>query len=163
MGVELEPVFVLPPEHRPKPNISEAGAIPVIDLSPLQTTPIPDGGDDVPEALRGLVAEVEEACSVVGFFQVINHGVPTELLNRVQSAAKEFFALPVEEKRRVRRNEVNFLGYYDTEVTKNVRDWKEVFDFTGNDPMIVPATAEAGETRTHEITNTWPERPLGMR
>jgi len=39
-----------------------------------------------------------------------------------------FFGQCLEEKRKVRRDERNAMGYYDSEHTKNVRDWKEVFD-----------------------------------
>ena len=163
MASEFDSAFIQKAEHRPKPNISEAGGIPLIDLSPLLTTPVPSDGVEIPAALKGLVAEIEAACSVVGFFQVINHGVPIELLEGIQSAARQFFALPLEEKRRVRRNQENFLGYYDTELTKNVRDWKEVFDFTANDPMTVLASSEPGETRVQEVRNRWPEHPAEMR
>lgn len=163
MGLEFEPAFIQEVEHRPKPAIPDAGSIPLIDLSPLLTTPIPNDGDEIPEALQDLVAEVEAACTEWGFFQVINHGVPLELLERVQSAAKDFFALPMDEKRRVRRDEENPLGYYDTEHTKNVRDWKEVFDFVVNEPVYAPGTNEQGETRLQEIKNQWPEYPPQMR
>ena len=163
MGLQIDPAFIQEAQHRPKPTISEAGGIPLIDLSPLLATPTPTGGDQIPEALQGLVAEVEAACRVWGFFQVTNHGVPAELLEGIKSAAREFFALPLEEKRRTTRNEGNFLGYYDTENTKNVRDWKEVFDFAVNEPMMLPASAEPGETRLQELRNRWPEHPPHMR
>ncbi|XP_020276662.1 codeine O-demethylase-like isoform X2 [Asparagus officinalis] len=161
MGSEFDPDFIQKPDQRPNPDIFEAESIPIIDLSPLLTSPIIAGDDTLP--IRILVAEIKAACSEVGFLQVINHGVPIELLERVQSAAKEFFALPTEEKRRVRRDDENFLGYYDMENTKNVRDWKEVFDFAVNDPMIVPTSSEGKETRVQEIWNRWPEYPKDMR
>ncbi|ONK64851.1 uncharacterized protein A4U43_C07F30640 [Asparagus officinalis] len=154
MNPEFDTSFIQNPDSRPNPNISEAESIPLIDLSPLFTTPV---------NLTPLISEIEAACSNVGFFQAINHGVPAELLQRVQSAAKEFFALSTEEKSRVRRNEERFLGYYDTENTKNVRDWKEVFDFCVNDPMTVPTSSESGETAVQQIRNQWPENPEGMR
>ena len=36
--------------------------------------------------------------------QVEGHGVPLELLERVQTEARAFFALPVEEKKKVQRD-----------------------------------------------------------
>lgn len=161
--VQVDPAFIQVAEHRPKPEISEAGGIPLIDLSPLHTSLLPCDGCNIPEALKGLVAEVEAACRVWGFFQVINHGIPAELLEGIQSAAQEFFAMPLEEKRRVRRTEENFLGYYDTEHTKNVRDWKEVFDFAVNELMLIPAMGKARETKLKEIRSQWPEYPPKMR
>lgn len=155
MGLEFDDAFIQAEEHRPKPTISEAGGIPVIDLSPLFS------GDEA--ALSGLVAEVGSACKDWGFFQVINHGVSGELLERIHLAAREFFALPLEERRRVRRGEENPLGYYDAENTKNVRDWKEVFDFIVNEPAELPATEEPGESRTDVFWNQWPENPPEFR
>ncbi|XP_026384328.1 uncharacterized protein LOC113279897 [Papaver somniferum] len=57
----------------------------------------------------------------------------------VEVALKKFFGLPSEEKRKVQRDEANPLGYYDIEYTKNIRDWKEVFDFMVKDPTTIPA------------------------
>ena len=39
-----------------------------------------------------------------------------------------FFAQKREAKQRLERTAENPWGYYDRELTKNVRDWKEVFD-----------------------------------
>ncbi|KAF2300041.1 hypothetical protein GH714_007377 [Hevea brasiliensis] len=77
-----------------------------------------------------------------GFFQVINHGVPLEKREKIFNASRKFFAQPKEEKIKIRRDEKRVLGYYDTEHTKNVRDWKEVFDFAVQNPTIVPASYE---------------------
>ena len=58
---------------------------------------------------------------------MINHGVPLDRRQRTESTARKLFALSLEEKRKVRRDEVKIIGYYDEEHTKNVRDWKQVF------------------------------------
>src|SRR5690349_22240342 len=39
-------------------------------------------------------AAIERACRDSGFFYVTGHGVPAELISRLDSAAREFFALP---------------------------------------------------------------------
>ena len=164
MGSLVDPAFVQAPEHRPKPTATEtAVGIPLIDLSPLLHSPIPTDGGAAPPAISSLLAEVEAACRDWGFFQVINHGVPSELLDNIMAASKGFFALPAEEKRRVRKDEVNPLGYFDTEHTKNVRDWKEVFDFTVQEPPVVPALAEPGTAEFLTFRNRWPEYPPGFR
>ncbi|XP_020257817.1 probable 2-oxoglutarate-dependent dioxygenase At5g05600 [Asparagus officinalis] len=148
MGLQLEPSFVQEAEHRPEPTISDAGAIPLVDLSSPPPT---------------LIADIEAACRDWGFFQVVSHGVPLELLEGVQSMAKEFFSLPLEEKKRVQRDEENPVGYYDTERTQEVRDWKEVFDFTVKETFHIPVTEEDGRVRWREVRNQWPEHPPGMR
>ncbi|KAK8940459.1 Protein SRG1 [Platanthera zijinensis] len=159
MGLEFDQAFIQAEEHRPKSAISAADGIPVIDLSPLFAA----GGTGSQEALDGLIAEVKSACKDWGFFQVINHGVSVELLERIQAEAREFFALPSEEKLRIRRGEENPLGFYEAENTKNVRDWKEVFDFVSSERTELPATEIAGDVRTVVFWNQWPEHPPKFR
>ncbi|XP_030479779.1 flavonol synthase/flavanone 3-hydroxylase-like [Cannabis sativa] len=149
MGTEFDPTFIQAPEHRPKATVVEAQGIPVIDLS---ARPIDD-----------LAREIGCACRKWGFFKVINHGVPPEVRRKIESAAREFFARPQEEKMRVKRDEVRVLGYYDTELTKNVRDWKEVFDFTLEDPTFVPASVDPDDQRVTTWHNQWPDNPPVLR
>jgi isopenicillin N synthase-like dioxygenase len=96
--------------------------IPVIDLSSLSRP-----GSDA--ELSGVVDQISAACRDWGFFQVVDHGVPKDLIDRVWTAAREFFSLPREAKLAIARTAENPRGYYDRELTKNVRDLKEVFDF----------------------------------
>lgn len=155
---ELNPEFVQPTEHRPNLacSIIEAKEIPVIDISSALNNCPESIGDD-------LIREIKEACKKWGFFQVVNHGVPSEKRDKVESAARQFFALPLEKKKRVRRDEENPLGYYDSEHTKNVRDWKEIFDFTVEEPTLVPASHEIGDDELRELRNQWPDFPPDFR
>lgn len=66
--------------HGPVPEI------PTIDLSE------PD--------LDKVVKAVDEASTEWGIFQVVNHGIPVELIQRLQSVGREFFELPLEEKKK---------------------------------------------------------------
>nr|QWT94744.1 flavonol synthase [Zanthoxylum bungeanum] len=45
-----------------------------------------------------LVRSVADASREWGIFQVINHGIPSDLIRKLQSVGKEFFELPQEEK-----------------------------------------------------------------
>eukprot|EP00249_Psilotum_nudum_P014599 c24906_g1_i2 orf=1846-2775(-) len=156
---KIDEAFVLPPDHRPQRPYNAYGsdAIPVIDLSPLRSYP----GD--PESRIRLIDEVGNACEQWGFFQVINHGVPIRLLEKVKAEAEAFFALPLEEKRLVKRTAQNPLGYYDTELTKNFRDWKEVFDISAAEQMELPVEFEAGNNEIKAAANQWPVHPPGLR
>ncbi|XP_057966528.1 jasmonate-induced oxygenase 2-like [Malania oleifera] len=156
---EVDPAFIQDLEHRPSPKFIEAGGIPLIDLSAANS---PDALSN-PSAIAGLVAEIGEACENWGFFQVINHGVPAEIRERIENAAREFFAQPAEEKRKVRKDERRALGYCATEHTKNVRDWKEVFDFISKVPTVIPASHEADDRELKELVNQWPEYPPDLR
>lgn len=51
-----------------------------------------------------------KACSDSGFFYVINHGISEELNDQAFEQSKKFFALPLEEKMKVLRND-KFRGY----------------------------------------------------
>ncbi|KAM7474940.1 hypothetical protein LguiB_022183 [Lonicera macranthoides] len=97
-----------------------------------------------------LVAEIGGACERWGFFQVLNHGVPLERRLKMETAARKFFGQEREEKMKVRRGGVNPLGYYDTEHTKNVRDWKEVLDLTMEDPTLMWASHEPDDQELTE-------------
>ncbi|XP_057787419.1 protein DMR6-LIKE OXYGENASE 2-like [Salvia miltiorrhiza] len=149
MGV-VDPAFIQDPEHRPKPETLQADNVPLIDLSPLGAP------EPAPAALESLVAQIGDACKNWGFFQVINHGVPLHLREKMELVSREFFALQKEEKKKVARDEVDPLGYYDTEHTKNVRDWKEVFDFTEREPIIIPASLDDSHGELKQIRNHWP-------
>ncbi|XP_059314096.1 protein DMR6-LIKE OXYGENASE 2-like [Lycium ferocissimum] len=145
--------------HRPKQSTVEAEKIPLIDLSPVLTT----DPSNTSSAITNLVSEIGDACKNWGFFQVINHGVPSTCRENIERASREFFLQPTEEKRKVSRDEDNPMGFYDTEHTKNVRDWKEVFDFVVENPTILPASHEPHDTKLKEMTNQWPNFPTNFR
>ncbi len=65
--------------------------IPILDLAPFLA------GED--GALERLAAELRYAQENVGFYFIINHGVPRELLSRTNDNLVRFFALPDETKR----------------------------------------------------------------
>ncbi len=62
--------------------------IPILDLGPLVT------GD--PEAAAELGVELRRALTEIGFFFVVNHGIPWELIERVYGAAADLHALPTD-------------------------------------------------------------------
>ncbi|MEE9589188.1 MAG: 2-oxoglutarate and iron-dependent oxygenase domain-containing protein [Hyphomicrobiaceae bacterium] len=96
--------------------------VPVIDLSSLIN------GEEG-SRFDAVTAAIADACRRWGFFQVVNHGIPAPLVDRVWQESRLFFALPMAEKRALSRTKENPRGYYDRELTKNARDLKEVFDF----------------------------------
>ncbi|KAF8013646.1 hypothetical protein BT93_I1492 [Corymbia citriodora subsp. variegata] len=160
---EVDRAFVQDVEHRPNLAAPQAEGIPLIDLAALAGYSPSDGAVADSGAVEGLVAEIGEACKEWGFFAVVNHGVPAEKRERIEREAREFFRQGLEQKKKVRRDEKRALGYYETEHTKNVRDWKEVFDFTVQEPTVVPASPDDGEEGVIEWTNQWPEYPPGLR
>ncbi|KAI0168985.1 Clavaminate synthase-like protein [Hypoxylon sp. FL1284] len=79
-------------------------AIPTIDISPYLADPSS-------AAAAGVVEEVRRACAVSGFFQIVNHGVPRALRDAVLAAAERFFALPLDEKKKLRHPVLKNRGY----------------------------------------------------
>ena len=100
---------------------------------------------------RDAVSQIADACSEWGFFQVVNHGIPDELIAVMWKQTRDFFELPARKKEAVMRTRHNPWGYYNNELTKNQRDKKEVFDYTidGMDPVF------SAENRWPEIGNTF--------
>jgi isopenicillin N synthase-like dioxygenase len=92
-----------------------ADGVPVIDIRSL-------------EEPRALCA-VDAACRAWGFFQVTGHGIDDAVFTDLFDAAHRFFAQPVATKRLIARTAENPWGYYDQELTKNTRDWKQIYDY----------------------------------
>jgi isopenicillin N synthase-like dioxygenase len=153
--VAIDSVFIQSIEHRPKIQYIEAQDIPIIDLSPLNSP-------DSPE-FQKVVAQIGGACEKWGFFQVINHGVPENCKEEIQVAAKEFFHQPREEKLKVGKNDDNPFGFHDKEHTKNIMDWKEIFDLGVETPIVFPASHEADDKELRLLVSQWPLHPPNFR
>uniref|UniRef100_M1CM80 2-oxoglutarate-dependent dioxygenase n=2 Tax=Solanum tuberosum TaxID=4113 RepID=M1CM80_SOLTU len=76
---------IQPKEQRlDKSQIDNQESIPTIDLSNF---------DDL-----NVEKSIQEAANKWGFFQIINHGIPIEVLEDLKEAGHKFFELPAEEK-----------------------------------------------------------------
>ena len=75
------------------------------------------------------LSELDVACRDWGFFQIVNHGIEDHDLQRILERARTFFGLPIEHKRAISRTAENPWGFYDKELTKNTRDWKQIYDY----------------------------------
>ncbi|KAG7569618.1 Non-hem dioxygenase N-terminal domain [Arabidopsis thaliana x Arabidopsis arenosa] len=111
--------YVKPAHQRPVFNTTQSDAemeIPVLDM------------DDVwgkPEGLR----LVRSACEEWGFFQMVNHGVNHSLMESVRGAWREFFELPLDEKRKYANSPDTYEGYGSRlGVVKDAKlDWSDYF------------------------------------
>ena len=93
----------------------------MIDVGPLRE------GFESAAAAR-TIDEVRRACSEWGFFQCRNHGIDEETIAAFDSECRAFFGLPLSVKRPIKRTEHNSRGWFDDELTKQKRDWKECID-----------------------------------
>lgn len=86
------------------------------------------------------VERLAAACAEWGFFHVVNHGIDARLIASLQAASRDFFSLPLHIKQTVSRTIDNPFGYYDRELTKNLRDRKEIFDYAPGETTLWPAS-----------------------
>ncbi|MEM8765913.1 MAG: 2OG-Fe(II) oxygenase family protein [Pseudomonadota bacterium] len=71
---------------------------------------------------------LDAACESWGCFHLVGHGVSEQVLDGILEAMAAFFTLSASEKQAIERTRDNPWGFFDRELTKNVRDWKEIFD-----------------------------------
>lgn len=102
--------------------------VPVIDLAPARP------------ACATLLARAAQS---PGFFQVVNHGIAPAQLGAALALTRAFFACDTVIKQQVSRTLDNPFGYYDRELTKNLRDRKEIFDFAPGEATPWPAQLPA--------------------
>jgi isopenicillin N synthase-like dioxygenase len=69
---------------------------------------------------------IDYACREWDFFQLIDHGIDHSVIAQMQKQMHCFFSLNADKKRQVIRTETNPWGYFDEELTKNTRDWKQM-------------------------------------
>jgi isopenicillin N synthase-like dioxygenase len=89
-------------QHAVKDDAAAATLVPVIDYGPYFA------GE--PGAIAPLASALRHACETVGFFYALNHGVPQATIDRGFAASRQFHALPLDEKLKLRLNENN-IGY----------------------------------------------------
>jgi isopenicillin N synthase-like dioxygenase len=134
--------------------------IPVIDLGPCFATTL--------GAREGAIAELRHALEDVGFFVMVNHGVPADLIETTFAEARRFHAQPLEVKLAHRMNEHNngymVLGRYmvvTSQVNANDQpDLNEAFfsrrERALDDPLRLANRRFAGP-------NVWPDALPGFR
>lgn len=71
---------------------------PVIDFSDFLS------GDE--QRMKHCTAQIREACTTQGFFQIINHDIPLSLQKDMFKASKEFFALDKVDKMKLNKSKV---------------------------------------------------------
>ncbi|KAH7560386.1 hypothetical protein ACOSP7_017539 [Xanthoceras sorbifolium] len=116
MGIKALPEqYIQPLQERVMTKIEPRESIPVIDMSKW----------DDPQ----VASSICDAAEKWGFFQVVNHGVPIEVLDSVKKATYGFFGLPAEEKRKYSKenspsNNVRFGTSFTPQVEKAL-EWKD--------------------------------------
>jgi isopenicillin N synthase-like dioxygenase len=145
---------------RPQPSADTAAdpAIPVIDFGPCFA--------GAPGAREATAAELRRTLEEVGFFVMVNHGVPAPLVERTFAEARRFHERPLDWKMALRMNEHNngymAMGRYavwTSDVNANDKaDLNEAFfcrrERREDDPM---------RRRRFAGPNVWPDDLPGFR
>ena len=122
-------------------------AIPIIDMASLHE-------GTVERRASSIARQLLDAAETVGFFYVRNHGIPQDLIARTDAIARRFFALPLEEKQKVKVApwhrgyiKVGEAKMYDTAKI----DLKESFIWGGEPDAGAETTAESRPPRTQSV------------
>ncbi|KAB1219056.1 Naringenin,2-oxoglutarate 3-dioxygenase [Morella rubra] len=140
----LQASFVRDEDERPKVAYNNfSKEIPVISLA---------GIDEVDGRRAEICKKIVEACEDWGVFQVVDHGVDTKLISDMTRLAREFFALPPEEKLRFDMSGGKKGGFIVSSHLQGeaVQDWREI------------VTYFSYPIRTRDYSR-WPDKPEGWR
>ncbi|KAK3157118.1 hypothetical protein QOZ80_2AG0116410 [Eleusine coracana subsp. coracana] len=121
---------------------AEGYNLPIVDMSRLLS---PEFSDE--EAVK-----LGSACENWGFFQLVNHGVESVLLQQIKDDITEFFSLPLEEKLAVaiQPNGVQGFGHHFVFSKEQKLDWVDLL-FLATRPV---------EERSLDF---WPTKPSTFR
>jgi isopenicillin N synthase-like dioxygenase len=121
-------------------------ALPILDISEL------DQGGGAAQAFRDKLRQVTHE---VGFFYLVGHGIPQELIDEVLDVSRRFFDLAEADKLAIENvHSAQFRGYTRTgqELTNGEVDWREQIDI-GEERE----TVDAGPAfQRLEGPNLWP-------
>lgn len=135
----------------PDANALSATEVELIDLAGISSAD--------PAARRALVRRIADSTRALGFFSIVNHGIPQETIDGVFEAAKTFFALPLEERMTISLTKsMNYRGYLpmkimgsDPTIKGNLHESFHMYnDMRPDDPDVL-----AGKP-LHDV-NVWPE------
>ncbi len=140
-----------------EPVIIDGEVIPSLDLGPYLA------GE--PDALEELAAKLRHIQENVGFYYIVNHGIPRSLIQQAFGELKRLFALPDEEKMKLKAtgDARGYLPpkssvYVTSTVNKNTKgDLNEVLILTRERPDDHPAVLQG--LRFHG-PNRWPSENL---
>ncbi len=140
--------------------------LPVLDLSLL---------DQGPDAAARFRDELRAATHDVGFFYLTGTGISPELEERLLRGAKDFFALPEQEKLAIENvTSPHFRGYTRVggELTQGRVDWREqidigpereaIADAEGYDRLVGPNLWPAAQPELRDIVTEWHDHLTGV-
>ncbi|MDZ7928732.1 2-oxoglutarate and iron-dependent oxygenase domain-containing protein [Rhodococcus sp. NPDC076796] len=124
--------------------------VPTIDISPYVLGDATSAADGT--GRRSVAADIDYACSTVGFMQILGHGVPEDTVAALASAMDSFFGLDSAAKRAYICPPERNRGYtapkseslslsLGVESASGMNDWFEAFNVGTGEPNIWPHSA----------------------
>nr|XP_029117934.1 probable 2-oxoglutarate-dependent dioxygenase At3g111800 [Elaeis guineensis] len=138
--------YIKPPSDRPSFDSATDEnilGIPVIDLGRLSEGAL---------ECRATMEAISDACREWGFFQVVNHGISHEVMEKIQEVWRGFFHLPMEAKKAYANSPTTYEGYGSrVGVQKDaILDWGDYYFLQYLPPSV----------KNH---NKWPGLPTPIR
>lgn len=152
---------------RPIAAAQEEG-LPIIDISAFLDP------SSTHEERQTTAQAINAACVNYGFFYLTGHGIPTADLDRIIDLARQFFALPLQEKNKIKRYDAggeeggdSARGYQGLgeNVTGGLQDMQEAIDFYRPWPesLVEEGDGGPGTRKTLQGPNLWPQSPQELR
>ncbi|KAL8515760.1 hypothetical protein ACS0TY_014447 [Phlomoides rotata] len=141
---ELSKIFMRPSEELIQDHLTTTlkihQVVPVIDLTDVQKNP---------DRRKQIVEQVRAASETWGFFQVVNHGIPSEVVDGMIDGVERFNDMDVEQKKkyysRDHTRSVRYDSSYDL-FTSRTASWRDTLTISFNsgtesqDPHDLPPT-----------------------
>lgn len=144
------------PDYAPPVEPAVGEEIPTIDIGPLLA--------GVTGAIDEVAGQMHRACTEIGFFFIVNHGMDADIVERAFDASRQYFDLPFEEKMKVRINR-HQCGYMPPDIavhndtfeerntamaSQHSEAFKFTFDLDADDP-------DYGKNIRFRGHNKWPD------
>ncbi|KAG2686416.1 hypothetical protein I3843_09G004600 [Carya illinoinensis] len=141
--------YILPPCDRPN---TEDGVLNHVSEQNLKL-PIIDFAELMQGANRSQVLEsLANACEQYGFFQLVNHGIPSDVISSMIDVCSRFFELPFEERSKYMSSDMHAPVRYGTSFNQkkdSVFCWRDFLKL-----MCHPLS---------DVLPHWPSSPMDLR
>lgn len=138
-------------------------SVPVIDVAPY----LGGGAEQKMQVAR----QIRHACEEIGFFSIVGHGIPAEAFEKLREEVMAFFALPEDERAKVRQPPSGVSRGYSSYANRALAysmgdvtppDLQLSYAMGPVDPCPVSAIGTHAEAAFFH-PNIWPEQPSGLR
>ncbi|KAL6283360.1 hypothetical protein ACE6H2_014289 [Prunus campanulata] len=125
--ITIPPRYIQPHHHHHQQDqliFNSDAEIPFIDMHKLLSQDSIDSESEL--------AKLHFACKEWGFFQLVNHGVCSSLMEKIKTEVQDFFNLPMEEKKKFWQHPGDLEGFGQIFVVSEDQklDWADLFYMT---------------------------------